>query len=229
VEDYTEANTRYLLLSDYWQGLIIDGSEAQIARIRSSKIYWQRNLQARQLFIDRDNIMPALEGFREAGLLSIDIDGNDYWVWEAIDFQPWIVICEYNSLFGPTAKISIPYNSKFQRVHAHYSNLYFGCSLNALCHLAQKKGYVFVGCNRMGSNAFFVRRDVSRDFRTLSAEEGFVLTPSRQSRNTEGKLDYLNALESMELIASLPVVDVENGTVLKLADLPLWLERPDSA
>ena len=114
--------------------------------------------------IDRDNIndLISTSGFgSEIGILSIDIDGNDYWVWQAIDcVQPRILILEYNALFGPDAAISVPYDASFVRSRAHYSNLFWGASLEALTRLSKQKGYALVGCNSAGNNAFYIRHDV---------------------------------------------------------------------
>ena len=77
-------------------------------------------------------------------ILSIDVDGNDYWIWENITYvDPIIVIIEFNSNFGFEQKISVPYKENFIRTEEHYSNLYWGASLEAFKFLAQKKGYKF--------------------------------------------------------------------------------------
>jgi len=214
VEDYRESNTRFLVLNNYWRGLVLDGSADNIAAIRRQDLYWRQGLDARQAFITRENIGGLLRdaGFGgELGLLSIDIDGNDYWVWEAIEQRPWIVIVEYNSLFGSRGQFSVPYDPAFNRTRAHHSNLYFGASLAALCALGERKGYVFVGTHALGANAFFVRRDVAVLLRALTPEEGFVATPSRQSRDTEGRLTFLDYDAGRRAMAHLPVHDFVTG------------------
>ena len=88
VQDYQESNTRFLMVNDNWRGLIIDGSESNIQKVVSDPLYWRHDLTAVAAFIDRDNIndLFSSNGYSgEIGLLSVDIDGNDYWVWEAID------------------------------------------------------------------------------------------------------------------------------------------------
>src|SRR5208282_419804 len=155
VENYEESNTRFLLLNDHWQGMVLDARGADIRYIQRDKIYWQYDLQAKQTWITRENINTLLSdaGFgSDVGLLSIDIDGNDYWIWEAIQsVRPLIVIIEYNSLFG-LQPVAVPYKEDFDRTSAHYSNLYYGASLGALQHLAHKKGYLLVGSNVLGHN-----------------------------------------------------------------------------
>lgn len=112
VQDYRESNTRFLLQNDNWSGLVLDNSPQNIAAIRSDPIYWRHNLKAEHAFVTRENInsLIANQGIiGDIGLLSIDIDGNDYWVWEAIDgISPRIVLIEYNSLFGRHAEVTIP-------------------------------------------------------------------------------------------------------------------------
>ena len=137
VENYEEANTRFLLINNNWRGLIIDGSPENIAHIRDTSLFWNSNLTAVSCFIDADNINSLISknGFanRDVGLLSIDIDGNDYWVWEKISvIEPVIVVVEFNSVFGPLHAVTVPYNPKFLRSKAHSSCLYFGASLRAL-------------------------------------------------------------------------------------------------
>ncbi|HEY7769683.1 hypothetical protein, partial [Longimicrobium sp.] len=179
VEDYTEANTRFLLLNYGWRGLVIEADADHVARIRQSREHWLYDLQVAHSFITRDNINGILRDAGmtgEIGLLSVDIDGNDYWVWDAIDVvQPTIVVAEYNYRFGPRATVTVPYAADFSRFEAHPSWIYYGASLGALCHLAERKGYDFVGCGRAGVNAFFVRKGHRPpSIPALSAEEGFV-------------------------------------------------------
>ena len=89
--------------------------------------------------------------------MSVDIDGNDYWIWKEIDcIKPRIVICEYNSAFGNDKKVTVPYKNDFVRRKEHYSDLYFGASLAAFCELAEEKGYDFIGTTRAGVNAYFI-------------------------------------------------------------------------
>ena len=214
VENYAEANTRFLLVNNHWAGLVVDSNPDHIAYIKNDPIYWQHNLKAVQAFITRENVneMITQRGIRGGiGLLSIDIDGNDYWVWEAMQaITPAIVIVEYNSRFGKDRAVTIPYREDFLRSSAHPSMIYYGASLKALCLLGKRKGYAFVGCNSAGNNAFFVLRSLKPDLlRELTVEEGYVAGQFRESRNRDGRLAYLSPEEEAEILASLPLVDVE--------------------
>jgi hypothetical protein len=222
VENYEESNTRFLLMNDHWQGLVLDACAADIRYIQTDQIYWQYDLQAKCTWITRDNINSLLieAGFSEdVGLLSIDIDGNDYWIWQAIECcRPRIVIVEYNSVFG-LQPLSVPYKDNFNRTAAHHSNLYFGCSLGALSHLAKMKGYRLVGSNIWGHNAFFVRADIAGAFRDLDAQEAYVLSKYRESRDERGRLTYVKGAERLKVIEHLPVVNVVTGETGRLGNL----------
>ncbi|MEO9033274.1 MAG: hypothetical protein ABI285_08535, partial [Ginsengibacter sp.] len=136
VEDYNESNTRFLLMNNNWEGLVMDGSEDSINKIINAEYYWKQGLTAKHLFVDEENINDFLvqnSSKREIGLLHVDIDGNDYWIWKTIKvIDPTIVIIEYNSVFGFNNPWTIPYNNTFNRTKAHFSNLFWGTSLLSL-------------------------------------------------------------------------------------------------
>jgi hypothetical protein len=216
VEDYHESNTRFLLCHDNWRGLILDGGTRHIDFVRWNPLGWRHNIDARSVFVTRDNINVTIAeaGISgDIGLLSIDIDGNDYWVLDAIDVvSPRILIAEYNSTFGPDATVSVPYDPRFQRTKAHRSNLYWGASLAALCLAAGRKGLAFVGSNSAGNNAFFVRRDVLGDLPTLTPQDGWVDARFRESRDSKGKLSYIGGRAArIAAIADQPLVEVATG------------------
>jgi hypothetical protein len=214
VENYTESSTRFLLINNNWSGLVIDGSAKNIDYIRNDPIFWRYNLKAEHSFVTRDNINQLISknGIKgEIGLLSVDIDGNDYWVWEAIDVvQPVITIVEYNARFGPDAAVTVPYQADFVRGTAHHSMLYYGVSLSALCLLGKRKGYAFVGCNSAGNNAFFIRKDrMTAGLRELTAAEGFVRNQFRESRDASGQLLFESPETGQKVPEHLPLVKIE--------------------
>lgn len=225
VQNYRESNTRYMLMAHNWRGLVMDGSMTNIEDIRSQDIYWRHDILAKCAFIDCNNINSLLvdSGFHgEIGLLSIDIDGNDYWVWQAIEVaSPVIVVCEYNAVLGDCLSLTIPYDSNFYRTRAHHSNLYFGASIRALVKLGESKGYVFVGTASNGCNAFFVRRDHAS--KVISQLDEIVAYPSsvRESRDIDGRLTFVSAEARQKLIGDLPFVNPENGIC---SDLASWGE-----
>ena len=223
VENYTESNTRFLLVNDNWRGLVIDGDEANVRYIKGDDIYWRHDLTAVHSFVDKSNIneIIAANGFSgPLGILSIDIDGNDYWLWEAITVaEPAIVIVEYNSVFGPERAVTIPYDPAFRRTAAHPSNLYAGCSLKALCLLAGQKGYAFVGSNSSGNNAYFVREDKVGNIRRHTVESGYVESRFRESRDAEGNLSCVSGRERLAVIGGMSVYDLERRALVEIREL----------
>lgn len=215
VADYTESNTRFLLLNNNWSGLVMDCSADNIDFIKSDEIYWKYDLTAIQIFATAENINSTLTaaGFTgDVGLLHIDIDGNDYWIWKAIDcLSPVIAIIEYNSLFGPDRAITIPYDPEFDRVKAHHSGLYAGASLPALCDLAHEKGYSFVGSNSAGNNAYFVRNDRLGTMQPLTVEEGYVASKFREHRDKNGRLTFLSGKEAIKSITNMRVFNTRTN------------------
>lgn len=216
VENYRESNTRFLLQHRNWRGLVIDGSQKNIDFICQDPISWRHDLKSTSTFVTRENInsiilQAGITG--EIGILSIDIDGVDYWVWDAINcINPHIIIVEYNTVFGDLLPLTVPYSPEFIRSNAHHSNLYYGLSINAAKHLAAERGYTFVGSNRAGSNAFFIRDDRSDEI--LKRIEMVTALPSRfrEGRNSDGHLNFTNPSNRTELIAALPVINVLTNT-----------------
>ena len=193
---------------------MIDSSERNLANVRRDRLYWQHDLQVVTAFVTRENIEQILSraGLSgEIGLLSIDIDGNDYWVWEAIEsVRPVLVVVEYNSVLGPDRALTVPYEPNFQRHRAHWSGLYYGASLAALAGLAERKGYALIGSNSAGNNAYFVAKDRLRSpLRALSAKEAYVRSVFRESRDRSGRVNHLRGEERLAAIASLSIWDTE--------------------
>ncbi len=220
VEDYTESNTRFLLMNNNWTGLIMDGTEENIRKIKSSPFYWKHDLIAKHAFITSENVNTLIEEENftgEIGLLHIDIDGNDYWIMKAIKIiKPIIIIIEYNSVFGKDRSITVPYRKDFNRSKAHFSNLYFGASISALYELIIGKGYIFIGCNSLGNNAYFVKKINSKNLKPLNVEEGFVLSKFRESRNELGGLNFLRGSQRFDQIKGFPVLNTQTGKIEKL-------------
>ena len=112
-------------------------------------------------FVTADNINSLFTKYHvpfEFDLLSIDIDGNDLWVWNSIEprWRPRVVVIEYNSSVGPSVCLTIPYDAAFY----WDGTTYFGSSLQALSVLAELRGYTLVACDSRGVNAFFVRTNL---------------------------------------------------------------------
>jgi GNAT superfamily N-acetyltransferase len=160
VEDGRQCNTRHLREAHGWTGLLMDGAHEDPAVNLHREFITAENIEA--LFTKYD--VP-----REPDLLSIDIDGNDYYVWRALapHRRPRVVVVEYNAMCGPIARVSIVYEPAFRWAGTDY----MGASLQALVGVARDWGYTLVACDSIGVNAFFVRDDlIDGHFERRSAE-----------------------------------------------------------
>jgi hypothetical protein len=164
VQDGLESNGHFLLFRG-WRGLWIDGGEKSLKKIKKyfSDPISSKQLTAVRAFITAENINDLISGngFNgEIDLLSIDIDGNDYWVWQAIKcVSPRVVAIEYNAKFPPDCEWVMEYNPS----HVWDRSDKFGASLKSLELLGDKLGYRLVGTNINGVNAFFVKKDLAKD------------------------------------------------------------------
>ena len=221
--DYRESNTRFLVQNNNWRGLVIDGGEAHLKFVLGTGMAWRHDVEPVSAFVTKENINDLIRdnGFTgEIGVLSIDVDGNDYWLWKAVDVvNPAIVVMEYNALFGPEAAITVPYDPAFVNSQAHYSQLYFGASLGAFVHLANERGYRFIGCSSSGANSFFVRDDIAGDLPSLTSAEGYRESRFLTSRNPDGTMSRMRSVaDRIKLIGKLPVVDVSTGETVTVAE-----------
>ncbi len=158
VQEASECNTR-LLRKKGWDGLWMDAGVS-------------RNPAVRQEFITAENINGLFAKYavpETFDLLSIDIDGNDYWVWKSIaGYRPRVVVIEYNSSIPPNESAVVEYDSKAVWDGTNYH----GAGIKALADLGAQKGYTLVACDSRGINAFFVQRDLAdRHFNPRPIEE----------------------------------------------------------
>ena len=209
IENYEESNTRFLLESKNWTGLIIDSSQKYVDYIKKQNYYWRNNITAKYSFVTEKNINKIIKDFTvkdDVGLLSIDIDGNDYWIWKKIEnLKPDIVIMEYNARLGTEKSISIPYDENFERIKKHHSSIYFGCSLKALCNLGKVKGYSLVYTNMNGNNAFFINSQILKNskseiIRETSPEECFSINSFNELRDIKGNILERNKESEDEIL-----------------------------
>jgi hypothetical protein len=229
VENFAEANTRFLMENRGWRGLVLDGNKDYMEALRKEALYWRHDLTAVPAFITAENINGLIRDgdfSGSIGILSVDIDGNDYWVLEAIDcVNPAIIICEINGVFGDLRAISVPYRPDFQRMDGHYSGQYFGCSIEAARRLCSRKGYSFLGTNTNGVNAFFVRDDLAPPILAAIEDIRSWAPRHRDSRDHYGKLDFTRGLARYDLVADMPVVDLDANVLVPLHSLlPLYSE-----
>jgi len=161
-DDGINSNSANLYFHHGWTGLFMDGNSKAIERGKRffSKFPHPHMFPPKFIctYVNRDNINDLIKnaGFSdEIGLLSIDIDGNDYWVWDAIEqVQPQVVIIETHNEFG-MEDIIVPYDENY--VYPGKHPVYHGASPLAMTKLATKKGYRLVGANELGYNFIFVK------------------------------------------------------------------------
>jgi hypothetical protein len=135
-----------------WQGLLIDCSARQVSDARA---ILPKRIEIVHAFLTLDNLDFIRSRFPELGVLSIDVDGNDYWFLEKlIDVKPSVICVEYNASFG-LEPITVPYDPTFDRHEKHPSGWYHGASLPALAKLCATHSYVLAAVSEAGANAFF--------------------------------------------------------------------------
>lgn len=213
VENYEEANTRFLLENNCWQGMIVDSSLENISHIKKQDYYWRYNIKAKDAFVTKDNINKIIQidnPQQNIGLLSIDIDGNDYWIWESIStVKPDILIIEYNSLFGSEERLSLKYDENFIRPQKGIYKCLYGASLQALTNLSKKKGYSLVAINSNGNNAFFVKNEIlNNKIYKREVRQCYKKNTFKEYINSKNEIDVLNNDELIELLASKKITKV---------------------
>jgi hypothetical protein len=168
--DGIECNTANLIINHGWHGLLIDGDDKSIQRGREFYARCQdtfvRPPALARAWVTADNVNSVVTGHGFAGdidLLSLDMDGVDYWVWKALTCaRPRAVILEYNPTWGPEASVTVPYREDF-RMDLSKQPYYASASLSAYAKLGRERGYRLVGVHRLGFNAVFLRSDVGAD------------------------------------------------------------------
>jgi len=157
-----------LLLTQGWRGFWIEADKEKYKKIASLAVRFDGRLAVKHATVNIENVNRLLSNVpHDFGVLSIDIDGNDYHVLEAIDKSPAIVIIEYNGRFPPGFEWVMPYKPDY----VYDDGKLFGASLHSLMKLAEKKGYCLVATTLSGVNAFFVREDLAGAFSVQTEKE----------------------------------------------------------
>ena len=225
-ENYKESNTRFLLSNNNWNGFLIEADKAAVKDIKSQRIFWKHNLRVENEFITKDNINEIVKKInvpKKLGLLSLDIDGVDYWILNNLSFlKPSIVVCEYNSLFGQKKSVTVPYKKNFIRSEEHYSNLYYGASIKAFIDMMKKKNYFLIGTNSAGNNAFFIEKKLWNKARKLIIEKKVFVSKFRESRNAKGKLNFLDKKKCLEVIKNKHMIDLKDNRKKRIHELKLF-------
>lgn len=206
ISNGVESNAANFAINLEWGGLFIDSSIDSINEARNyfinQKLLDSSKLKLVATLVTPRNINTLLKTNRvgrEIDLLSIDIDGNDYWVWKALkSTHPRVVIIEYNASYG-LRSVSSVYSKHFDRYKKHPSGLYHGASLTALTKLAHSKGYILAGCESHGANAIFVRKDVAiKKIDEMKPSEAFYPLSLRNKLGTIE--DQFNTIRTMKFV-----------------------------
>lgn len=228
VGDFTECNSRFLAETRCANVLAVDSYAGLVQSLRKMDVAWKTDVRCISTWLTPQSaaelLIEAHAIFGTVDILSVDLDGNDFWILDALDLTGIaIVVVEYNLLFGPDATVSIPQRDDFSRQKAHYSYLYFGASLRAMTTLMAKRGFSFIGSNRQGNNAFFVRTE---SFHHLSVDlptddfGPFTDWRVREARDSRGRLTFRKATDvSDPSLLALPVQDTVTGQVLLMSEV----------
>ncbi len=169
IQDGREGNA--VLLADVagWSGLFLEADRGPYERLEQ-KYRHSATVRTRLARVEPENFdrLLAEEGFDgDLDLLSIDVDGDDWWIWRATTARPRVVVIEYNAALGLDARVAPRRSAGWDGTDG------FGASLTALEALGRRKGYGLVHCDLAGVNAFFVRQDVASEagLRIRSAAE----------------------------------------------------------
>jgi hypothetical protein len=183
--DGVECNTANLVIHHGWSGLLVDGDEELVKQgqtfYRNNRLTYVYPPIFVHSWITRDTVNEVIRenGFEgEIDLLSIDMDGVDYWIWESIEaIEPRVVVVEYQDIIGPEKSLTVPYKDDFNAYDYPTTRgmpNFCGASLLAFVKLARRRGYRLVGCNRYGYNAFFIKNPVAeKEIPEISIEECF--------------------------------------------------------
>lgn len=159
--DGIENNTGWLLVAEKYNGLLIEGSAQLVERARRTVVGYSIGAEIHNMFVTKESIcdLRSMSLHHDPDVFSLDIDGNDYHVAQAIfdaGFRPKIFVVEYNSVYGPERSMTIEYQPTFVFTQAHPTHLYYGVSISGWRRFFEQHGYSFVTVDRNGVNGFFV-------------------------------------------------------------------------
>lgn len=165
------ANITNLIVHHGWNGVFFEGNEVNVKvgkdfySKREDISIWPPTFVHAWLTKENINTLISDNGFEgDIDLLSLDMDGVDYWIWQAIDcINPRVVVLEYMDILGPDKSVTVPYKPDFIGKSDQHGLCYGGASLPAFVKLGKQKGYRLVGCQRYGFNAFFIRSGIGED------------------------------------------------------------------
>jgi hypothetical protein len=159
--DGVENNSAWLAVAERYSGIMIEGDPRLVERANRVVVGYSIGAECRNLFVTRENVqeLKAIAFHKDPDVFSLDIDGNDYYIAQAIldaGFRPKIFVVEYNSVFGENRSVTVEYRDDFVFTSAHPTQLYYGVSIAGWRKFFDARGYRFVTVDQNGVNAFFV-------------------------------------------------------------------------
>ena len=224
--NFIECNSRFLAESRNANIIAVDGRNDLIDTVNTSSVFWKSFIIPLVDWVTPSKINSIIQlgenRFGKIDIFSIDLDGNDYWILKEANLnQIDIVVLEYNPLFGAIKEVTVPRDDEFNRYKKHFSGLYYGASLKAYINLLNNKNFSFIGTNRVGSNAFFIKSNLLDNFKisTPSNLEKYVDWRIRESRDISGRLSYLSGKDRLEIIKELPLIELTTQSEVNVASL----------
>jgi hypothetical protein len=197
-----------------FEGMMVDRSKKRLSALFPLTANGRVKLVEAWITAENINDVVSENGFAtEVDVFSLDIDGNDYWVWNALTVcEPRIVIVEFNSLFGPDRSVVVPYDPEFSiPMSGPLKRAYFGASLKAFTELGRNKGYRLVAVEPTGVNAFFLRTDLAPHIPASEPRAAYKFHASTRNRLLRG-FDIWETIEK----EGRPLVDLEQERAVEV-------------
>jgi hypothetical protein len=218
--DYEEANTRFLCETRNCRGLLIDKIN-DLKYIKKRDFFWKNDIYFCQKPISSENILKVLNSYdfnNRFNLLSLDVDGVDYWILKNIDLdRSDIAVVEYNPLFGADHSFTVPDINNFDR--NNYRKIFYGASLRAMIDLMNSKNFFFVGANKACNNAFFINKKNRHLFSNITIENlkeytNFKFRELKKNNPSKNKISNL-----IKLIEDFEIFELTKKKLMKIKDL----------
>ena len=217
--NFLECNSRFLAEHRNASVVALQAREDIGDSMRSIPLYLRTSIFPIEAWITPESA-PRLpvkaKSLRGVNMISLDIDGNDYWVADSLNLDSVkMAVVEYNLLLGHEHPVTVPRDDHFDRTTAHSTWLYFGVSLRAWIRLFEQRGFTLVGTNRAAFDAFFCKSELVGQIPLIMPPTAglsrYVDWRDRESREAEGWLIYLAGRDRVAAIGQLPLINVTTG------------------
>ncbi len=215
--NFTECNSRFLAEFRNASVFLVDARTDLRRNVSKLDLLWKNHIYTLETWVTPSNSALVCEQARETlgriDILSLDVDGLDFWILSEMDLSDIrILVLEYNPIFGAHDAVTVPRSEFFDRTKEHYSWLCFGVSLNGWIKTMHLRGFIFIGTNRAGNNAFFISNTVDlpeqKVFSTSADLSKYTDWQVRESRGRSGEMTYLNRIDSAKLVSEFTLHDL---------------------